>query len=322
MIEDIFYDHTNKYFYIYHIVFNTHGYIGSTKNPRQRILNHLSNLKKGTHDNIILQNAFYKYKEENFKVSILYKGLLENRNIVEEYFINNSSYDSSYNILNNCNTPLLKYKNNKKLSKEQIINIFKDVDRGMSLVNVSKKYNISKENIRQIILKQIYKYESKNIPDIDINQYYKNRNKNKSIALRKRFKKELYVYNVDGKLLHIFNNVIEASEKLNISVVNIENSIFRKHQHKGLLFSHTKITFSKYIPNWNTRKIYIFDYNFNQINNFKSMLECAKFYNLKVNTINSNCNRLNLNTIVNLYFVRDNMLDKFIKKYNIENFNN
>jgi len=62
-------------------------YIGQAKKLRTRCLNHVSALKRGTHDNNYLQRAWDKYNEEDFVFSVLEEcslQLLANR---EQYWI-------------------------------------------------------------------------------------------------------------------------------------------------------------------------------------------------------------------------------------------
>lgn len=57
--------------YIIRNIKNQKVYIGSSKNLKERILDHLNNLKKNKHRNTHLQNSYNKYGENNFFISIL-----------------------------------------------------------------------------------------------------------------------------------------------------------------------------------------------------------------------------------------------------------
>lgn len=82
---------------------NNKIYIGSTLNSfKERWSTHIQKLRKGTHSNSHLQNAFNKYGEEKFKFSIL-EVLVNEAEILnkeQEYINNFKSYDRTigYNI--------------------------------------------------------------------------------------------------------------------------------------------------------------------------------------------------------------------------------
>jgi group I intron endonuclease len=56
---------------VYQIELNGKKYIGSSVNVKKRFCGHLSQLRRGKHDNPHLQRAFIKYGEETLKFSIL-----------------------------------------------------------------------------------------------------------------------------------------------------------------------------------------------------------------------------------------------------------
>lgn len=75
---------------------NNHCYIGQTVNFSSRISKHFCELRKGQHCNIVLQRAFDKYGEENFKTYIIEEIL--DYSIIgerEKYWIEQKGY---YNI--------------------------------------------------------------------------------------------------------------------------------------------------------------------------------------------------------------------------------
>ena len=316
MLEKICYNYDPNIVYIYQITFEgtNNAYIGSTVNPRQRMLQHFSDLKHNKHGNIILQRTFLKYKNFNFK--IIFKCNVINRNKVEEWFINKSSYNSNYNIATNCKQPIIIYKTNKMLIKEDIINIFKLVNLGFQLNRIAKLYNCSKEQIKSILIKKLYKYESKDLL-FDFNLF----NLNKSINKKNNFIElesfDIYMYDINGNYINKFNSTLEINIKYNLNRSSIINSLNRGIQLKGFIFSKTPINFKEYIPNKRLNYIFVFDKYFNLISKFSNMSECSKYYNLSLNCINSNCNRLNKNSTLSYYFIREKDLNNFKIKYNI-----
>lgn len=68
-------------------VINSKVYIGSSINLSSRISDHYYRLRTKTHKNIHLQNAWGKYKEENFSVEILEYSNLESVLVREQYYL-------------------------------------------------------------------------------------------------------------------------------------------------------------------------------------------------------------------------------------------
>jgi len=69
----------NHFFVIYRIrnLVNNKCYIGSAKNLHNRVVKHLSDLRRNTHHSIVLQRAYNLYGELNFVVTIFSKNKLE-----------------------------------------------------------------------------------------------------------------------------------------------------------------------------------------------------------------------------------------------------
>jgi group I intron endonuclease len=78
-----------RYSGVYEILNNANGnrYIGSSRNIYNRICSHKSLLKKGTHQNKHLQNAWNKYTEELFSFSVLCCCDPVNQYLYEQLFI-------------------------------------------------------------------------------------------------------------------------------------------------------------------------------------------------------------------------------------------
>lgn len=315
MLEKIYYDYSNtENIYIYHINFeNTeNGYIGSTINPRERMLSHFSKLKNNKHSNPALQAAYNKHK--NFNFEIIFKCNIQYRNKIEEWFINKSNYNSNYNIMINCKQPIVVYKENKKFNKTDILNIFNLANCGIQLNRISLFYNCSKELIKCILLKKQYKLESKEINfKKDNYEYFKKLNKEINSCINN---KNIYMYDVNGNFINKFKSSLEINKKYKFNKNSINNALNRGIQLKGFLFYHEEKKFIKYKPNKFKNKIIVYNNDFNIVSEHDNMTDCAKHYDLNLNSINSNCNRLTKNKYNN-YFVREKDQIKFNLKYNI-----
>ena len=66
---------------------NNHFYIGSAKNIKSRIQEHLVHLRKTKHENIHLQRAFNLYGEENFDFYVVEFCNPDIRYEIEQYWL-------------------------------------------------------------------------------------------------------------------------------------------------------------------------------------------------------------------------------------------
>jgi group I intron endonuclease len=81
--------------YLYEIKNSVNGncYIGSTINAKQRWMHHRTMLRKGKHHSFILQKAWDKYGEENFKFNILLICDVKDRFDYENRFMKLQNYN-------------------------------------------------------------------------------------------------------------------------------------------------------------------------------------------------------------------------------------
>lgn len=102
--------------YLIKNIINNKCYIGSSKDIRQRFNKHRNDLRKGRNHNILLQRAWDKYHEENFKFEILEECDENNLIIREQYYLDTLKHE--YNIVDIAGRPL-GYKHTKE-AKEKI----------------------------------------------------------------------------------------------------------------------------------------------------------------------------------------------------------
>lgn len=141
-------------------------------------------------------------------------------------------------------------------------------------------------------------------------------NDRKKLIQRKKAK-NVFVYNLDGEFIGEFQSVPDVAEILNLNKNSVMNALQRGIRLKNYLFYRTVKNFKKYFKGrTHSRRIYVFDTNFNQIDNIEYMTDCANKYNISINSINTCCNRLSCYN-KNYYFVRDIQLTNFNQKYNL-----
>lgn len=240
---------------IYQILNLVNGkmYIGSSNNIERRIYDHGALLLNNRHHSIHLQRAFDKYGNENFDVNIL------------EY----------------CEENIL-------LEKEQYyLNLYLEADKyltGESDTFIKKGYNICPFAIKG----------------------FTGRHRRESIIkqLKSRGLSEIYQVDINGVILNIYDMVTECPDPES----NIYKSIRDRTCLKSKKYGYIKAT--EYnedyrpieIKAWNKgisieykgelRAVYVFDIYGNKLNYFKSITECAEFYNLECGNICRKINKL------------------------------
>lgn len=164
---------------------NNKIYIGSSKNIYSRWQQHKNTLKRNKHHSQHLQLSWNKYGEENFIFEIIEKCSEENLLIKEQYYIDlYSSYDGDYgyNISEFAGKPSMTDEqriNNAKITSEkfkgegswcniykedQIIKLIEDLKTGKySYKQLSKKHNITYDNVVAIVYHNTWEYLTKDI---------------------------------------------------------------------------------------------------------------------------------------------------------------
>lgn len=107
-------------------IINNKIYVGQSQNIVNRFNSHKRKLNKNIHPNIILQQAWKKYKEDSFVFEIIEECSLEELNEKEEYYIQKHKSNQKsfgYNIrLQACDNRGLKWSDNQREKMNIIIN--------------------------------------------------------------------------------------------------------------------------------------------------------------------------------------------------------
>lgn len=129
-------------------------YVGSTNNFRHRFSSHKCLLRKNKHPNKHLQSAWSKYGEESFQFEVI-EGCEQNKLIErEQHYIDNLK--PHYNKLSIAGSsfghkmPRDSILKRSKYNLDIVNNIRKDYKNGMTVSQLSEKYDISKRYIRSI----------------------------------------------------------------------------------------------------------------------------------------------------------------------------
>lgn len=131
-------------------------YVGSAVDIKARWRQHKNRLRKHTHENFHLQNAWNKYGEKNFVFELI-EELIERKKLIEreQYWLDRyCSYrsENGYNILCTAGSPLgrkLSEETKKKISKTHTGKILSDeTKRKLSEINKGKKH--TKETRKKI----------------------------------------------------------------------------------------------------------------------------------------------------------------------------
>lgn len=125
--------------------------------------------------------------------------------------------------------------------------------------------------------------------------------------------KPIYCYSLGGKFVSEYKCVPDAALELGLNKNSIMNSLQRGIQIKGYLFYKYPKSFTRYEPNFHGSFISVFGKTGEYIESFRWMKQASEKYNIKMNTINTSCNRLSL-CKGEYYFIRDKDKNALIDK--------
>lgn len=134
---------------------NNKIYVGQSKNPAERFISHCKK-SSAKNDNCLVDKAIQKYGSENFWFEIL-ESNVKNYNEREKYWINklNSLVPNGYNIQEGGEDPPHHYSIEHPLSSfscieevQELKNCLKNTN--MSLLEIGKKFNVSKRTVMRI----------------------------------------------------------------------------------------------------------------------------------------------------------------------------
>ena len=230
IFEDLRSEYENSNCGIYKItnLKNNKVYIGQSIDIKARWNNHKLELKKNTHRNSHLQNAFNKYGEEAFEFRILEETFEENLDNAEEYWID--YFDSTnprkgYNLREGANS----YKHRKEIQEQ--VNLVRELRKEeahyfkMRHINnnggISRLYELAKENktLKEVSLEL-------EVPQTYIREYLKEQGISSWQRLvndARGFKYDYSIIDERGGLLFIIDQLINGktlksiSENLNVT---------------------------------------------------------------------------------------------------------
>lgn len=313
--DNIIYDYSNTFCYIYYIQFNNNkGYIGSTNNPRVRINRHIREIRNNQHKNPIFTNCYKKHGIKS--INILAKFAKEYRKSMEEWFINISSLNTQCNIKSNVDAPILIYREGqKKFNKNDIIDIFKLALTGKTNYLIAEKYNVDFKLISLILNGKIYRYESKDYLHLYLAKQKHLFNEKRKQAVQK-ITKSVYCFTIDGKFLKKFTSARDASVFANCNSSAIKSSIHRKGSCSGYYFTYNKdFDMQKPKLTYRPEKIYKLNSNFNLMVTFETTKECAKIENLPYRNLLNKVFYYNKSQQV--YYVKEKNMVEFKQVYNL-----
>lgn len=303
---------------IYKFTNNINGkiYIGSSINLRKRFSNHLKLLKTNSHHSKSFQNAWNKYKEDNFSFEIIedvensYNLLIKEQyyldNIIfaQDYInkINNKFIELSYNI-NPCSSnrlgtiqseeSKLKSKLNNPNRKDILQYDFNGnfIKKWDSASDIEKELKISKNQVLKCCKQQseyasdfifIFEEDEELFKDYltSLNEYpYVKKVWNKGLSIRPDKDYSLIVFDRYGNYYDIFKYQTDVCKSINCTPANLSKS-------KNI----------KIIKNY-----YVFDLNFNY----------NEFINNIIEENNNILNFISTGNKILMYDIFDNLLSGF-----------
>lgn len=165
-------------------IINGKCYVGSSKNLKKRISDHLSAIKRKMHHNPILVKAIEKYGLENFKFEILAKCPSEYLLKLEQYFVDilyseyniNKIVDPRINIRNNMDRTPLSLMKKKNLGLSDIGKMKGYVEKGYTYSEIANVFNVNSNDVYRWVNGKIGKSLSidSNVPAKKFNYGYYN----------------------------------------------------------------------------------------------------------------------------------------------------
>lgn len=268
----------NGIYKIYHLSKPNIYYIGSTYRTHKKLckrgfygrwIEHFSRLNRKIHHSKYLQNVINKYGIEDLRFEIV--EIIEDKTKIrgkELYYISLfNSYKNGYNSTDETNHQCMSEEDRTKASiRMKLNNPMKDKK------NRNKMITSKKINYRNIILQ----------------------------------------YNLEGNFIKEWNSIQEASTGLKIHDSNIFRALSRETKSSGNFLWFYKDEFSEelltkkiqdlkkiYKPSKETiakmvlkiiKKVYVFNKNNELIQEFRSIADAAKFYNIDSGNISKCCN--------------------------------
>lgn len=124
--------------------------------------------------------------------------------------------------------------------------------------------------------------------------------------------KTIYQYTLEGKFIKKWDSITEASLEYKCSSSCIGQAIFERTPSLGYLWSdynYKSINPNEFKIDANKTKCYLYDIDGEFIQEFKSITECAKFLNIKIETLSSSIK--GRYCIDNTYYVSDIKVELF-----------
>ena len=214
---------------------NNKKYIGMSQEVKTRLHKHLWALRKGTHDNKKLQNAFNKYGEESFKTEILetfetknrMEGLQKEKFYIDKY----DSYKKGYNMSNGFDGSTLYKWTEEQTSKMKNFMKGNSYGKGVKRTEEHKKIiskthkgkNVSKET-REKFIKELNPFYGKHHSEETL----------KKIS-DKVIKKRVMCIETGN----IYGSIVECSKEMKIDRSNISKVCKGKQSNiKGYTFKY------------------------------------------------------------------------------------
>ena len=158
-----------KHIYAIKNIKNNKIYIGQTKDLKSRWEGHKKKLRKNKHDNIHLQRAWNKYKEENFE----FKSIIFTENYNEEEikyikFYNSNNPKYGYNIMLGGENPPIIRGEDSLLSNHTYVEINKlkyDLKySNLSISELANKYHYTNSGVNRVNNGESWKDENEKYP--------------------------------------------------------------------------------------------------------------------------------------------------------------
>lgn len=203
-------------------------YIGSSLYIEKRFNLHRLLLNKNKHHSIILQRAWNKYKEHNFKFTIIKKCNKDNILKIEQYYIN--KLKPYYNVSKSAHSPMLGRKHSEKTKLKMKRRSFIG---GKNHHLYGTKWT---KKLRKKILKSRVGYKHSEETKLKMSKTAKRIGSSKRLNSYRKFQMK----KVKDSKGNIFKSMVESAKYWNISVQTVCDILKGRHSktRKGISFKY------------------------------------------------------------------------------------
>lgn len=228
---------------------NNKCYVGQSRNIYRRWQSH-----KYANDSYPLHAAMKKYGTENFSFEILEECRMDELNEKESYYI--QKLRPEYN----CDGGGNAHRVPQKLNSEKVIQIIQAIQDGSSHVDIAKKFNISKDTVRDINVGRTWRQDNIEYP-IRVNKFDGRRNRN--------------CCPICGEIIPTGKQLCFCCKQRNRYARYLKSKAHKRHVKRIVLNARKEVLIQE--PTERRKKVSMFSKEGNKLYSFNSLSDAANY---------------------------------------------